>query len=275
MRLQIACLRMKGDNMSGILKYGSLYILIFLGLFEGRKVYADEKIKSISTPFTQDDIKQRVKEALQSKINLSGDFDIILANPKLVLTRSDVNDQLVLIDATIDDRQLTFRIQPEIVSQNSTSNSPETGIRQKGPLPLIEGKIQPLTEIPVLTRALTPGDEILSSDITWQKIPSSRLSQTYLIREEDVLGKTPVSQVLQPGQPLSRSDLKFPLIIKKGDLVTVNYRSEGLHLTSQVQALQDGAKGDTIRFMPLNNKKEIHAKVVGPNQAEIKPFTSD
>lgn len=253
-----------------------LYKIAILMFFSLGGVCAGDKVEKVSissvAPFSHEDIKKHVKDVLQAKISLSGDFDVIMSNSKLQLPRYHEDDQLVFTDVVVDDRKQSFRLRPEILS-SAASLSIEP--RQKGPLPMIDGKIQPLTDIPVLTRAITPGEEIVSSDITWQKMPSSRLSQTYLIRQEDVLGKTPVSQVLQPGQPLSRSDLKSPQIIKKGDLVTVTYRSEGLFLTSQVQALQDGAKGDTIRFMPLNNKKEVHAKVVGPSQAEIRPFMSE
>lgn len=243
------------------------YTLIF-SLFMG--IYCLGSITSASAeppakPLTSQEILPLLKEALQSKISLSGDFDVQLNNPRLTIPQPAQTNPITIEIIAVDESHLTFKAVGRFAS---SSNEPVKNIP-------LEGKILPLTDIPVLTRAITPGEEILEADLTWQKIPSQRLSQSFLIRKEDLIGKTPVSKVLQPAQPLYRSDLKFPIIIKKGDTVTVIYRSPGLLLTNQSQAQSDGAKGDTLRFVPLNSKKEIQAKVVGPNQAEIRPLFID
>jgi len=215
---------------------------------------------ALQAPFSQEEIKALLKESLQTRVSLSGDFDVLLNNQKLLLSRKTDSDKLTVIDIKVAENQQSFEARLEQVSGED-----------KIILQPLLGKIQSLTEIPALTRAIMPGEEIGEGDITWQKIPSTRLSQTFITRKEDIIGKMPLSKILQPGQPLNRSDVKAPVAIKKGEMATVSYKSEGLFLSSQAQALQDGGKGDTIRFAAGPEKKQIQAKVVGPNEAEIQP----
>ncbi len=214
----------------------------------------------IQAPFSQEELKTLLKDYLQTRISLAGDFEVNLTNQRLTIPRKTEADKLNVIDVTMSENQQTFEARIEQISGE------EKIILQ----PLL-GKIQSLAEIPTLTRAVMPGEEIVEADITWQKIPSARLSQTFITRKEDVIGKISISKVLQPGQPLYRSDVKAPVVIKKGDMVTVSYRSDGLFLSSQLQASQDGGRGEMIRFVSPVSKKEVQAKVLGPSEAEIRP----
>ena len=219
-----------------------------------------KKAASVQAPFSQEEIIGILKENLQTRVSLSGDFEVSLTNQKISLPRKTDSDKLSVIDIKVGENQQSFEARLEQISGE-----------EKTILQPILGKIQALTEIPALTRAVMPGEEIGEADIVWQKIPSSRLSQSFITRKEDIVGKMPVSKVLQPGQPLYRSDVKAPVAVKKGDMVTVSLRSEGLFLSSQAQALQDGGKGDTIRLAVGPTKREIQAKIIGPNEAEIQP----
>ena len=219
-----------------------------------------KKTVSVQAPFSHEEIKELLKENLQTRVSLSGDFEVSLSNPKLNLPRKTDSDKLTVIDIKVAENQQSFEARLE-----------QSSGEDKIILQPIQGKIQALTEIPALTRAVMPGEEIADADITWQKIPSTRLSQTFITRKEDIIGKISASKVLQPGQPIYRSDVKSPIAVKKGDMVTVSFRSEGLFLSSQAQALQDGGKGDTIRLAAGATKREIQAKIIGPNEAEIQP----
>lgn len=214
-----------------------------------------------SEKFSTDEIVSVLKESLQGHLQVSGDFDILLQTQKLIIPKHSNESKLKVSDIKVADNQQSFEAQLELIDTQPSKT-----------LPLVKGRIQFLIEIPVLTKALLPGDEVTEADITWQKIPSSRLSQTILTKQEELIGKTPSSRVLQPGQPLYRSDLKTPIVIKKGDLITVTYRTEGLFLSSQAIALQDATKGTSFRLQTGGqNKKEIFAKAIGPGEAEIHP----
>lgn len=200
--------------------------------------------------FTSEEVAQAIKDHLQTNLRIPGDFEVFLHNNKLQLQGDTLEvDKVTLSD---NDRQWEafFKSQPSVK---------------------ISGRIQPLSEIPILTRAISPGEIVGDEDLDWKKIPSNRLTPHMFRQWDEVMGKTPISRVLQPGQPLFKSDLKAPLVVKKGDSVSISYKVPGMAVTTVATALQDGAKGETIRFQAPNSKKEIRARIMDQHRAEITP----
>ncbi len=199
---------------------------------------------------TSQDIAQSIKDHIQTQIRGIEDFDVILAQGKLELQGESIAiDKVTLSD---NERQFEAWLQSPVAVK-------------------ITGRIQPLTEVPVLTRPISPGEIVADSDLDWKKIPSNRLAPNMIRQVSDIIGKTAHTRVLQSGQPLLRSDLKAPLLVKKGDTVSVSYRVPGMSVTAVATALQDGAKGETIRFQSSSSKKEIRARILDHNRAEITP----
>lgn len=201
--------------------------------------------------FTSDDITKTIKDHLQTSMSIPGDFDVILPNGKLQLQ----GDSLGVEKVTLSDNDRQF----------------EATLQTPAPIK-ITGRLQPLTEVPTLTRAVSPGEIIADSDLDWKKIPSNRLTPNMIRQFADVIDKTSASRVLQPGHPLLKSDIKAPLVLKKGDSVSISYKIPGMSVTAVATALQDGARGETIRFQSPSSKKEIRARVLDQNHAEITPM---
>ena len=53
--------------------------------------------------------------------------------------------------------------------------------------------------------------------------------------------------------------------VKKGQNVTVIYKNKGLQITSKMEALSDGGRGDLIKFINTKSAKEVVAKIVDKN----------
>lgn len=74
---------------------------------------------------------------------------------------------------------------------------------------------------------------------------------------------------LSLGSPVREQDLTKSVMIKRGDLVTIEAKSGGLTVTATGQARQDGGFGDTISVVNLSSKKTIMARVLAPNRVEV------
>lgn len=74
---------------------------------------------------------------------------------------------------------------------------------------------------------------------------------------------------LAAGSPLRNRDLTKSLLVRRGDIVSIEAKSGGLTITATGQARQDGGLGDTISVVNLSSKKTISARVVAPNQVEV------
>ncbi|WP_010301063.1 flagellar basal body P-ring formation chaperone FlgA [Candidatus Odyssella thessalonicensis] len=211
-------------------------------------------------PFSALDVAKALKVHLQDKVNFSGDFDVSLTSNQLSIPHDQEDDKLVLEEVQFNQDQKSFQALMAIANADNKTR-----------LKVIAGKVEPLTEVPMLTRAIGPGEVIEEADITWQKLPSGRLSQNFILKKEDIIGQTAKNRILQPGLPVSRYDVRAPIVIKRGDPVTIAYRTENMLLTTTATAERDAASGEVARFKIGKNNKVIQARVLGPNKAEIRP----
>lgn len=211
---------------------------------------------SFAGTFNAQDLSQSIKSELQNKVPFSGDFDVHLSDQKWSIQ----GDKFQVNDVKLQTDQRSFQAFISVFSGDTETR-----------LKTIVGKIDPLTDVPMLMRVVAPGDEISATDITWQKLPSVRVNQNFIISQDDLIGKTPRNRMLQPGQPISKHDVRYPIVIKRGDTVAVAYRTDKMMITTTGVAEKDAATGDTIRLKTAGNKL-IQAKVIGPQKAEIKPM---
>ncbi len=138
----------------------------------------------------------------------------------------------------------------------------------------VSGKIEWMTNIPILLRAIGPAEVINLSDIGTQAYPVDQLSAMVVMDGADLIGKSSAHTIIKPGLPVERSLLKNPTIIKRGDIVDVAYRTQHLTVSTKAHATQDLACGDTGTFEIQRHgsneqARKISAKVVGPSTAEI------
>jgi flagella basal body P-ring formation protein FlgA len=83
----------------------------------------------------------------------------------------------------------------------------------------------------------------------------------------DVEGK--VSKwTLGPGTIITMSMIDDLPLVRRGENVSLTIGGKGVTVTIQARAMADGKKGDTIKVMNLNTRKEISAKVVDTGRVE-------
>lgn len=132
----------------------------------------------------------------------------------------------------------------------------------------ITGHMVRMTEIPVLTRRVLKGDVISQNDIDWIEVPADRLHKDAVLNPDSLIGKTPIRGIKE-GNPIRLSEIRRPLLVKKGDLVTLSLQSKGLQLTAQGKALEHGADGDSIRISNLQSSQVVDATVTGPGRVTV------
>ncbi len=212
------------------------------------------------TPFSALDITNTLKIHLQDKVNFSGDFNVNLVTSKLSIPHEAEEDTLILEEVHFAPDQRNFQAILAIANGDKRARLKE-----------ISGKIDPLSEVPILARAIAPGDIIEASDIAWNKLPTNRLSQSFILKAEDLIGQTAKNRILQPGQPLNHHEVRAPIVVKRGDAVTIAYKSNSMILTTTAIAERDTATGEMARFKTMDGNKIIQARVVDCQKAEIKP----
>ena len=59
--------------------------------------------------------------------------------------------------------------------------------------------------------------------------------------------------------------------VRRGETVTLTYAAPGLSLNMRARALEDGAVGDSVRFLNTSSNRTIDAVVTGPGAARADP----
>ena len=84
-------------------------------------------------------------------------------------------------------------------------------------------------------------------------------------------------QVVRPGgmratlPPASGGRSVVDAAVRRGETVTLVYAAPGLALSMRARALEDGAVGDSIRFLNTSSNRQIDGVVTAPGQAQASP----
>lgn len=82
-------------------------------------------------------------------------------------------------------------------------------------------------------------------------------------------------QVVRPGgmaatlQAASNPRGAADAAIRRGETATVSFQSTGVSLSMRARALEDGAVGQSVRFLNVSSNRTIEAIVTGPGAARV------
>jgi len=130
------------------------------------------------------------------------------------------------------------------------------------------GRAVAMAEVPVLRRDMPAGQPIGPGDIDWTSVPADRLDRAVVNDLAEVVGRAP-RRPLAAGQPLKARDLVEPVVVAKGQAVTLTLLAPGLQLSAAGRALENGAEGATIPVMNLQSKRTVHGVVLGPQLVQV------
>jgi len=180
------------------------------------------------------------------------DAEILLDNPGLqFVVAADASDTLAIDGLTIDQR--SGRLSAFV----SAPAGDPAATRQR-----VTGRLVYRVSVPVLSRALAPGATIAATDLDRIKVRRDRIGADTATEAVQLIGKTPRRE-LRAGEPVRLGDVQLPLLVHKGDLVTIVLETRSLQLTAQGKALDDGAKDAQVRVENTKSHRIVDASVTG------------
>ena len=135
----------------------------------------------------------------------------------------------------------------------------------------IKGKIFPVIKVPVLTRNVEYGRMIKASDIDIISIREKDFSKDMVTDAQKLVGMT-ARRVIVASRPIKNSDLVAPQIIKRGQLLTLSLKKGFMDITTQVKALENGAKGDVIRVVNTSSHRTLQAIILNGKEAQVATY---
>ncbi|MGE5554156.1 MAG: flagellar basal body P-ring formation chaperone FlgA [Betaproteobacteria bacterium] len=121
----------------------------------------------------------------------------------------------------------------------------------------------------VVTReGLARGSVIRPGQVDVVEVELARLPDGALRTLEEAEGKQ-VARSVPTGTPLSRTDVMVPVVIRRGDRVTLCAETGGLILTAQGLALEEGGIGEVIKVQNAQSNRTVEGVVRGAGQVLV------
>ncbi|MET0378890.1 MAG: flagellar basal body P-ring formation chaperone FlgA [Spongiibacteraceae bacterium] len=109
---------------------------------------------------------------------------------------------------------------------------------------------------------------LAAGDIQMTETDITRINGQYLTRAQDAVGLS-LKRQLNPGTAITSDLLSQPILIKRGDSVTITAESDGLSVKMPGVAMSDGRRGEQIRIKNNNSAKIVDARVVEAGQVTV------
>jgi flagella basal body P-ring formation protein FlgA len=123
-------------------------------------------------------------------------------------------------------------------------------------------------DIPVPLKQMMPGERIRQEDVGSVKLPLRRVGAFTLTDPADVVGMQ-VKRLLTQGRPIMRQSVMKPLVIGRGDRISIKYDDGLLSLSAPGRALDAGHKGQEIRIVNLVSNTTLSGVAVGKGIVEV------
>ena len=203
-------------------------------------------------------IEARIAATMAERLPAQGRYKVMLADPGFTLTLPDAaQGKFDIAGLTYDAPRKSFAAALAFTNANGEREYVRLG-----------GAAGAVIALPVLARDVAAGETIQATDLATLDVAAERVNAQTL-RETGAIAGQSARRMLRANTPLFAFDVKKQVLIKKGELVTVTYRVEGIELSTQGTAQADAGEGDAVMILNTRSRRTIEARVTGVGQAVV------
>ena len=121
------------------------------------------------------------------------------------------------------------------------------------------------------TRPLRRGDIIRDADVQQRVVIGKPSTADVYGDVSDVIGLE-VTQSLSSGEPIRATAIQSPILVRRGEVVTVYARAAGVQVKTEGRAVQQGSYGDLITIESIadrTQRQKFAARVVDVQEVEV------
>jgi len=222
-----------------------------------RSAYDQVMIVRATRVIDSDAVKRQLLQEIAAREPVD-DAELQLDNPGLSLfVPANAATDLAVDGLTIDNRT------GHISAYVSAPAGDPTAERRR-----VTGRLVFRVTLPVLNHAIGPGAVIAPGDLDTIKVARERVGVDTATDGQQIIGKSP-RRPLAAGIPVRLGDLALPILVHKGQLVSIELHTSSLELTAQGTALEDGANGALVRIANTKSNRVIDATVTAPGTVAV------
>jgi len=123
----------------------------------------------------------------------------------------------------------------------------------------------------VAIRPIGRGEVVKAADIEIRMVDAASKSAGQRVAADSVekLIGMEARQAIQAGDIVFTDQVQAPIVVKRGDVITVTSQSGGIRVRTSGKAMHDAARGDLVQVEALGSKQKYDARVVGPREAAV------
>jgi len=186
------------------------------------------------------------------------------------LTEKGVGDKVSVVMNGHSNKPIFSYTRPVTIETRSLQFDKSNGHWQTNLLFLADGEVvsvlpasghfDEMVEIAMLKHEVRNGEVIRENDLEIRDYSSTHMHADTITDLAGLLGKTPI-HTISPFRPVRTSEVITPAIIKKDAIVQMRFTLPGMDISTEGQAMMDGAKGDVIPVRNINSKKIVRAVI--------------
>jgi flagella basal body P-ring formation protein FlgA len=117
--------------------------------------------------------------------------------------------------------------------------------------------------IVVPARDIARGETISDSDLTYATVPGAAL-MAGTVTNFAVVKDMEARRMLHAGEALRADDVRHPIVVTKGQTITMLFRAPGVELSAMGRAMGEGGVGDTVTVQNPSSFRMIIGVVSAP-----------
>jgi flagella basal body P-ring formation protein FlgA len=117
--------------------------------------------------------------------------------------------------------------------------------------------------IVVPVRDILRGEVLGETDLTFADVTGTALAPTTVTKFETLTGMQ-TRRVLRAGEALRAEDVRRPVVVTKGQSVTMTFRLPGIELSAMGRAMSEGGIGDTVTVQNPASFRMVIATIIAP-----------
>ena len=107
------------------------------------------------------------------------------------------------------------------------------------------------------------GDTISESDLIYATVDGAQLTSGVPTKMDEIKGMQ-ARRTLAAGQAFRSDDVRRPIVILKGQTVTMEFAAPGVELSAMGRAMSEGGVGDTVTVQNPASYRMISGVVIAP-----------
>ncbi|CAN0458129.1 unnamed protein product [Laminaria digitata] len=214
-------------------------------------------VQRTSTIVSGDSIAVALGDALAQR-GYGDDYEVSLSNRNLLIhidSKMPATVDIVNLSVDLNSEQFNAVIAVPAGDPNAQRHN-------------VTGRLFAMIEVPVPVAILRPGEAIRSDDVKWMAVRARSVRDTIVTDMDDLISMEP-RRALRQHTPIRLSDLRQPLDVEKGNVVTMTFETPGMTLSATGVSEQNGIEGDIIRVRNSQTKLVIDARVTGPDRVAV------